>query len=62
MDIKKIILQCVEWMNLNQDKGKRRAFVNVVMNKMWGNFLSRWELLDSQEGLCTMELLIVSWL
>jgi len=32
MDFKKLGWQGVDWMNVAQDRGKLRAFVNTVMN------------------------------
>jgi hypothetical protein len=62
MDTKEMGLLCGEWIHLDQEKGMRRVFVNSVIHKMRGNFFSRWKLLDSQEGPCSMELVIFIWL
>ena len=53
-------LEGMDWIDLVQDRGRWRAVVKAVMNlrviKMWAISLVVEELVDSQERLCSMEL------
>ena len=63
MDLQDVGWGGVNWIDLAQDRNRRQAFVNTVMNlrvhKVRGIFRPAEELLVCQEGLCPME--FVSW-
>jgi hypothetical protein len=63
MDLIQIGWGGMDWIDVAQDRDQWRALVNTVMNllvtKMLGNFLVAAQLAASQEGLSSMELVIL---
>jgi hypothetical protein len=60
MYIKEIGLDGMDWIHLAQDRDRRCATMNTVMYiqvfMKCENFLTGWNLLASQEGLCFLKL------
>jgi hypothetical protein len=59
MDLREIGWNCMDWIDLAQDRDQWRALVDTVMNlweKMLGNSLVAAQLAASEEGLISMEL------
>jgi len=59
MDLREVGCECVDWMELAQDRDRWRALVSAVMNfgfpQNAGNFLTSCRPVSSQKGLCCME-------
>ena len=59
MDLQEVGCGYMDWIGLAQDRDRLRTLVGAVMNLRFpwnaGNFLTSWNQLHSQEGLCTME-------
>ena len=61
MDIQEMGGGRMDWSDMAQDRHRRRLFVNAertfVFRKMWGISCLAENLLASQEGLCSTELI-----
>jgi hypothetical protein len=55
-------MEGMDWVHLAQDRDKWQAVVNTVMNlwihKMWGISWLAWELIASEEGPSSVELIL----
>jgi hypothetical protein len=64
MDLKELLWKGVDWIHLAQDRDQWRALVNTVMNlryhKVQGILVRAQQLPSSQEGACSMKLVVVS--